>query len=196
MRSPAFPAAAALPPRSFQRPPLPARPRRPALPHLHHFPPRLPVRTTSQPLPPGLSAQRHRRKREEGWSGGSWGGAAPCRGQPGLPATWPREQPNCTGPGRGAGVAGCFGPGEEQSGRAGRAEVAMAAGGAQTPRPQHPQTRLPLARRRGPVPTHKLPATRAVRSSLGPRGPAAAAPASLRWRWGMGPRAQVPSSGV
>lgn len=118
-----------------------ARSRRPALPHLHHVPPRLSAPTTPQPLLPGPSAQRHHGKRRgEGgnWNGGSWGGAAPCRGQPDLPATWPREQPNRTGPGRGAGMAERSGPGEEQSGPAGRAERVMAAGGAQTARPQHP----------------------------------------------------------
>lgn len=63
----------------------------------------------------------------------------------------------------------------------------MAAGGAQIQRPQYPAERAAARRAARPTAHLQLPAPRAVRSSLGPQGPAAAAPASLRWRRGMGP---------
>lgn len=69
----------------------------------------------------------------------------------------------------------------------------MAAGGGQTPRPHHPVDQAAARPAAGPGAHPQLPAPRAVRSSLGPRGPAVAAPASLPWWWGTGPRAWAPS---
>lgn len=62
-----------------------------------------------------------------------------------------------------------YGAGEEQSGPAGRAEVAMAAGGAQTARPQHPLDQAAVRPAAGPGAHPQV--TCAAGSAILARGP-------------------------